>query len=74
MKNIERQKALDKKKWFLSEKQNFDMSGFMLYCEYCENRGGLHGECQIKQLDREMNCVCARAYNRMVRNENKGDK
>lgn len=67
MTNKERQKSLDKKKWLESEKQEFDMSGFMAYCEYCDNRGGMHGECQATQEEREKDCLCATAYNRMKR-------
>ena len=71
MTNKERQKSLDKKKWVASEKQKFDMSGFMAYCEYCNKRGGLHGECQTSQEERETKCLCATAWNRKERKEAK---
>lgn len=67
MKNKERQKQLDKQKWIVSEQNEYDMSGFMSYCECCTNRGGLHGECQATQEERTTKCYCATAYNRLVR-------
>jgi hypothetical protein len=66
----QRQQKLDLEKWLESEKQEFDMSGFMIYCECCSNRGGLHGECQATQEERESQCLCAKAYNKRQK-ENK---
>lgn len=67
MTNKERQRSLDKKKWLASEKYGGDLSGNMPFCEHCYQRGGLHGECQAPQQEREGLCHCARAYNRMKR-------
>lgn len=63
--NIERQHSLDKKKYFLSQKNKTDMSGKMPYCTYCKYCK--NNSCLLEQVDREMNCVCATAFNRMVR-------
>jgi hypothetical protein len=70
MTNKERQKALDKKKWLESEKRKKDVSGLMTYCGYCEEQGFNRDNlipCNINQVERESNCTCAKAYNRMVR-------
>ena len=64
MKNIERQRLLDEQKWLASEAKGCDQSGKMDWCGYCKyNESG----CNETQLDREMNCYCATAYNKMVR-------
>lgn len=69
--NIERQKSLDKQKWLESENQGHDMSGCMLYCECCEKADHTHptenGKCYASQEEREQNCLCAKAFNRMKR-------
>lgn len=71
MTNEERQRSLDKKKWLESEQQGFDMSGCMLYCEKCGYADHSHptenGKCYAKQENRNLNCLCAKAYNRLVR-------
>lgn len=75
MKNTERQKSLDKKKWIASEKNGMDMSGEMLHCFYCKKRtprdwqsdGFLRHGCSASQEEREGQCLCATAYNRMKR-------
>lgn len=69
MKNNERQKSLDKKKWIESEKNDFDMSGFMPYCQVCKERDCIDGGCIATQEEREGQCLCATAYNRMKRAE-----
>lgn len=66
MKNIERQKSLDKKKWLASKKQCEDLSGAMLYCDVCEKQRREY-VCGATQEEREGKCLCAKAYNRMVR-------
>lgn len=72
MKNIERQRSLDKKKWYASEKNGLDMGGKMNYCKYCsytaidtEYIG--KDRCIISQEEKENRCICATAYNRMIR-------
>lgn len=67
MKNIERQKSLDKKKWLESEKKGEDMSGAMDYCKECNRQHYYLEECQATQEERETACLCATAYNRMQR-------
>jgi hypothetical protein len=79
MKNIERQKQLDEKKWIESEKQEFDMSGKMPWCSYCGMQGfdlcgdgkdkGIPTICTSTQEERESQCFCATAYNRMKRSQ-----
>lgn len=76
MTNIKKQKILDKKKYIESEKCGCDKSGGMDYCQCCDFRleyNILNGNgqnapqtiCTATQLDREMNCLCAKAYNRL---------
>lgn len=71
MKNTQRQKSLDKKKWLESQAQGFDMSGCMIYCEKCEYADHTHpteyGKCHAEQKKREAECLCAKAYNRIKR-------
>ena len=70
MTNLERQKALDKKKWIKSEKVKHDCSGLMPYCAYCDYLERFEKiKCNLEQVDREMNCICAKAYNRMARDK-----
>lgn len=66
MTNLQRQKKLDKKKWLLSEKLGVDKSGDMDYCGYCLYQD-IEFNCFATQLDREMNCLCAKAYNKMAK-------
>lgn len=68
MKNTERQKSLDKQKWVMSEECECDLSGEMLYCEFCFYKD-LDGLCPVSQDQRESQCLCAKAYNRMKRNK-----
>lgn len=65
------QKRLDKQKWLESEKQSMDMSGGMPYCSACELKT-VFGYCNANQMEREMNCLCAKAYNRLQYNNKKG--
>ena len=71
MSNIKKQKRLDKKKWFESEKRGCDMCGQMEYCSACEIKE-LFGKCATTQMEREINCLCAKAYNRLQYNNKKG--
>lgn len=64
MTNIQRQKWCDKEKWLTSEGMGFDCSGHMCWCDCCEHKQDC---CNLSQIDREMNCICAKSYNRMVR-------
>ena len=66
MTNVERQKSLDKKKYYASQIYNKDLSGNMIYCSKCEYTNCLHN-CRATQKERETQCLCARAYNRMIR-------
>lgn len=71
MTNKERQKSLDRQKWLESEQQRFDMSGCMLYCEFCSKADHSHptenGKCYATQEERENDCLCAKSFNRMKR-------
>lgn len=64
MKNTERQASLDKQKWLESERKEIDLSGYMAYCEYCNCQ---FLGCVAPHEERVENCLCAKAYNRMVR-------
>lgn len=65
MTNKERQAALDKNKWAESAREHCDLSGAMVYCDFCEAQ---HGEqCAASQGEREAGCLCAKAHNRMTR-------
>lgn len=66
MKNTERQKSLDRKKWYKSLANDSDQSGKMEYCQFCDKRG-LFDNCEADQRIRESVCLCATAYNRMKR-------
>lgn len=66
MTNKERQKSLDKKKWIVSEKENFDKTGEMPYCFHCLWQS-VYLVCEASQEKRESKCLCATAYNRMMR-------
>jgi hypothetical protein len=65
MTNKERQKQLDKQKWMASEAKTSDQSGNMDYCKHCDRNSC--GNCSATQDERRGLCICARAYNRMVR-------
>ena len=65
--NCERQRILDKKKWIVSEDKKEDMSGKMNYCAYCYYRDLFEEYCTATQEERESQCLCATAYNRMGR-------
>ena len=67
MTNLQRQKKLNEEKWLVSEAKKEDQSGKMDWCQYCDNKYLFEDKCGLSQVDIEMNCVCARAYNRMVR-------
>lgn len=69
MTNNERQKSLDKKKYLYSQELGRDLSGAMVYCEFCDK--AVSNKCTATQEEREENCICARAFNRMQR---KGQK
>lgn len=68
MTNKQRQVSLDKQKWLESEKKEVDLSGHMAYCEYCDYE---FLGCDISQEERVEKCLCAKAYNRMVRGAKK---
>lgn len=72
MTNKERQAKLDEEKWLLSEKLGYDKAGGMDWCTHCEcaeyadNKNG--GECTYTE-DKKNLYPCARAYNRMKKNQ-----
>ena len=67
MTNQDRQKSLDKQKWFESIKKLSDQSGKMTYCEFCEKNDQMFETCAANQYAREKCYLCATAYNRMKR-------
>ncbi len=71
MKNSDRQKSLDKRKWLASEKAGTDLSGKMDYCKHCFYQGiNIHhggGCCFGKREDIEQESSCAKAYNLMIK-------
>lgn len=69
MKNTERQASLDKQKWLESKKMGVDMSGAMTYCYDCDWQQPAKPQCTClgTHEQRVKACVCATAYNRMVR-------
>lgn len=69
MTNIQTQHRLDKRKWILSEKLGNDLSGYMDYCDFCPHRTS-DKKCKLAQVDREINCICAKAYNKMHQTKN----
>lgn len=66
MKNSERQKSLDKKKYLESERLGSDQSGKMIYCQGCEYKCAFRG-CLKSQEEKDQHHYCATAYNRMRR-------
>ncbi len=62
MTNLQRQKKLDEQKYLESERLHTDLSGNMDYCDFCDQQANF--KCRATQLDREMNCLCSKAYNR----------
>ena len=64
--NKAKQKTLDKKKWLVSEELGEDMSGKMGWCNYCNCRTDFE-TCVASQQEREVECLCAKAYNRLQR-------
>lgn len=67
MKNTDKQKKLDKRKWFASIEANKDMGGYMDYCEYCDKIDPVFGGCSATQVQREKLSICATADNRRER-------
>ena len=69
MTNQQRQASLDKQKWLDSEIAGCDLSGEMWYCKHCPHQVDTPcGDyCSITHEQRVANCLCAKAYNRMVR-------
>jgi hypothetical protein len=72
MKNIDRQKSLDKKKWVISKRNEMDMSGKMYYCKKCTHKTDdteyvCTFKCTATQEERESQRLCATAYNRLAR-------
>ena len=67
--HLQVQKRLDKAKYLESERLHTDLSGNMDYCDFCDQQANF--KCRATQLDREMNCLCAKSYNRMVRSKGK---
>ena len=73
MTNAERQKRLDEEKYYASQKHREDKSGKMPYCSKCEHLS-YRNTCYVKQQEREAQCLCAKAYNRLVRYMNERKK
>jgi hypothetical protein len=71
MTNQERQKSLDKQKWYRSQEYGEDLSGKMTYCTRCDKMNCMH-KCTATQKEREEQTLCAKAYNRTQRHITKG--
>lgn len=71
MTNKERQSILDKDKWFKSKELGRDLSGARPYCLCCPHATPTHN-CYVKQKDREEQCLCAKAYNKLQKRMNYG--
>lgn len=67
MTNKERQRSLDRKKWYESIAKNSDQSGKMVYCEFCDKCDAGFKVCRADQYVRENGTLCATAFNRMKR-------
>ena len=67
MTNKERQRTLDRQKWFISKLYGGDQSGKMPYCHYCDDQTCTNN-CYTPQKEREKYTLCAKAYNRQIRN------
>lgn len=68
MTNKQRQKELDEQKYLESETKRKDLSGDMPYCDYCACTTP-YATCVASQEERETKCLCAKAFNKM-RKEN----
>lgn len=66
MKNPERQRSLDKKKYLESIRLDSDQNGKMIYCQVC-NYKSIFGDCIKSQAEKDQYHYCATAYNRMKR-------
>ena len=71
MTNKQRQRKLDEIKYLQSEIASEDLSGKMGWCNSCANQSKDNGYCSClaTQQERESDCLCAKAYNRMCRNK-----
>lgn len=69
MTNKERQKKLDEIKWLDSESCGYDRSGRQAYCHYCDYQTEFL--CKASQEEREKNCLCAKAYNKLSKTVDK---
>ena len=67
MKNTERQKQLDERKYFESIKWQRDLCGIMEYCYCCPYKEKPFNACTISQEQREQESACAKAYNKLKR-------
>lgn len=65
----ETQERLDKKKWFESKELGADKSGKMSYCDSCKFQSTLTQNCIASQDQRVCQCLCAKAYNKFVKNK-----
>ena len=72
MKNSELQRKLNEQKWYVSEAKGKDQSGKMDWCKSCNYQK--ENSCAVTELDRGVLCLCATAYNRMVREKAKNGK
>ena len=63
MTNAQKQKWLDTRKWLRSEKEHYDLSGELDYCNFCKMKAGKL--CTASQSNRVENQLCAKAHNLM---------
>lgn len=66
MTNRQRQKDIDKQKWEDGVRFGYDPSGLLAMCNYCPKQYHIC-KCSATQEEREAQCLCAKAYNKMRR-------
>lgn len=68
MRNRDIQRKCDMVKWERGYLNNKDNSGCMKWCDYCDQQQ-METYCAVDQKTRFSQCLCAKAYNKMVRAE-----
>lgn len=63
------QNRLDVQKYKQSQENDTDMSGMMDYCECCDYKDNNVDGCRASQAQREDECLCAKAYNRLRKSQ-----
>lgn len=78
MTNKQRQEKLNIEKWEASKRVMEDLSGQMLWCQYCpkcekdtfvDYINGSNNFCTAEQTEKDNLCLCAKAYNKLKKNK-----